>query len=566
MPSVHGLTNVSALMVAAASAPLGAVQDLLATTSPVDLDAASPEGLTALSFAVLQGRLEVVQALLAAGASPNANPRSVDGRLYSTPLEQAVALGDVAITKALLEYGADPAAVCLASCLDEGNAPMTTPLHTAVNLRCLPALVHGGHVTDKARAPSTESPADLLRLLLASGADPNAANGDGDTVLLRAVAVQNVAAVDLLVAHAASGRVNALNGNTVLHIAAQAGHSRRSRLLATVLQLGHVNVRNHVRAASIQWRSSSPQAGETPLLFALKTASHEQDLFETVSSLLAAGANVNAADTVVIEADGGMEEHRSSWHRGYAAVLYVLAQAHADVNHRDKAGLTGLHHACRLEMTSSVEVLVILFSVDVNRATPTGTTPFMLACATGNKHLVRTFLTKRKIDLGHCDDAGRTALHLASAHGHAVVINELLSYPGLPVDAIDKVRMASKMEGRSPYLLACASGHVAVAKALAAVPRVDTARLDKTCKSALMLACENGRLDVVQWLLESPAELASLAHEVSDGARNATHRRLQTGYATFEAACTAGHRDVAALLFQVPLVAIEASLRALRHH
>nr|AIG56219.1 secreted protein [Achlya hypogyna] len=553
MPSVHGLTNVSALMVAAASAPLGAVQDLLATTSPVDLDAASPEGLTALSFAVLQGRLEVVQALLAAGASPNANPRSVDGRLYSTPLEQAVALGDVAITKALLEYGADPAAVCLASCLDEGNAPMTTPLHTAVNLRCLPALVHGGHVTDKARAPSTESPADLLRLLLASGADPNAANGDGDTVLLRAVAVQNVAAVDLLVAHAASGRVNALNGNTVLHIAAQAGHSRRSRLLATVLQLGHVNVRNHVRAASIQWRSSSPQAGETPLLFALKTASHEQDLFETVSSLLAAGANVNAADT------NGGTPFIVACQRGYAAVLYVLAQAHADVNHRDKAGLTGLHHACRLEMTSSVEVLVILFSVDVNRATPTGTTPFMLACATGNKHLVRTFLTKRKIDLGHCDDAGRTALHLASAHGHAVVINELLSYPGLPVDAIDK-------EGRSPYLLACASGHVAVAKALAAVPRVDTARLDKTCKSALMLACENGRLDVVQWLLESPAELASLAHEVSDGARNATHRRLQTGYATFEAACTAGHRDVAALLFQVPLVAIEASLRALRHH
>ena len=66
-----------------------------------DPNAADPDGTTALHWAVQHDRLDLVEALISAGAKTN-----VTNRWGVTPLALAVTNGDGPITKALLKAGA----------------------------------------------------------------------------------------------------------------------------------------------------------------------------------------------------------------------------------------------------------------------------------------------------------------------------------------------------------------------------------------------------------------------------------------------------------------------------
>ena len=68
-----------------------------------DPNAADPDGTTALHWAVQTDRLDLVEALISAGANVK-----VTNRWGVTPLALAVTNGNPAITQALLKAGADP--------------------------------------------------------------------------------------------------------------------------------------------------------------------------------------------------------------------------------------------------------------------------------------------------------------------------------------------------------------------------------------------------------------------------------------------------------------------------
>jgi uncharacterized protein len=90
----------------AAGATVGPLEAAaLGRTQPLDPSARAADGFTALHLAAFFGGAAAVEALLAAGADPNAdaeNPLSV------RPIHSAVAVGDHASARALLEAGADP--------------------------------------------------------------------------------------------------------------------------------------------------------------------------------------------------------------------------------------------------------------------------------------------------------------------------------------------------------------------------------------------------------------------------------------------------------------------------
>ncbi|KDO23006.1 hypothetical protein SPRG_11852 [Saprolegnia parasitica CBS 223.65] len=457
-----------------ASEPDAAIDALAANSDTINTtDSAGPTAL------MLAASTEKAEQLLQFGAAIDAQDH-----LGQTALMLAATTNDVQRTELLLAHTA--------------NVHLRDTQGSTVLLRC------------------AEASAEIVALLLAHGADPDAMDHRGENTLMRAVTSQNVPVIQLLLPVTNVAHANPTNGNTLLHVAAWTGHSRRSGLLGSIAAVCNT--------------------GETPLLYALKTAKDEQDLFETVTTLLGAGASVHTP------CHAGDAPFLVACQRGFAAVLYVLAQARADVNYKDQTGRTGLHHAVVRGHTQSTEVLAILYNVDVNCATPTGDTPLVLASAAGNKHMVRTFLTKRRMDLAHANLDGETALHVACAGGHAAVVHELLAYASHSLHALDKC-------GRTPFLSACARGHVSVLKALVHTGAIDVHHCDHSGQSGLLLASANGHFDVVQWFLEIPTMLATVCNHM--------------GYEAFCAAVVAGHGPVAALLVQLPLVAIEAAACAL---
>jgi ankyrin repeat protein len=160
----------TAVMIAAGSGSLDAVRQLV--RHGADVNAAEPRaGQTALMWAAAEGHSDVVAGFVGMGASVNAASRT-----GFTPLVFAAIKNDVASIKTLLEAGANPNVSLLS-----GAKPLTVAMqyrHTAAAL----ALLEGGadiNVRDRGGNAALHLAAQLgdmqlVRALLAKRADPNA--------------------------------------------------------------------------------------------------------------------------------------------------------------------------------------------------------------------------------------------------------------------------------------------------------------------------------------------------------------------------------------------------------
>jgi uncharacterized protein len=157
---------------------LGALRALVQRKA--DVNAAQPDGTTALHWAVVWNNEEAVSLLLRAGADVKAT-----NRYGATPLSEAVSSGSAAMVDALLKAGADP------KTLATGDGE--TVLMTA------------------ARAGN----ADVVRLLLDRGADVNGREKyKGQTALMWAAAERHPAVVKILMDHGADWKVRSFDRET----------------------------------------------------------------------------------------------------------------------------------------------------------------------------------------------------------------------------------------------------------------------------------------------------------------------------------------------------------------
>ena len=161
-----GAIDAPGIVEAARAQDAAAVRALIA--EGVDVDAAQPDGATALHWAAYRNDPEIATLLLDAGAGVDAA-----NELGATPVWLAADNGSAAMVELLLDAGADPDLALLS-----GETPVMTASRTGN--------------------------ADAVRLLAIRGADVNARERSrGQTALMWAVAQGHHEIIDVLLAHGA---------------------------------------------------------------------------------------------------------------------------------------------------------------------------------------------------------------------------------------------------------------------------------------------------------------------------------------------------------------------------
>jgi len=174
--------SMTALMYAARVGALDATKALIDGGAP--LDQQDPDGTTAMVLAIINAHYDVAAALLEKGANPNVADSAGMGALYATidmhtlqymhgrPHAKASGqLTDIDLIKLMLAKNADI------------EQKLKTPLLRRHNSTSTQSL--GDGTTPLMRAAATGD-VEVMRLLLAKGADPNARQKNGTTILMLA--------------------------------------------------------------------------------------------------------------------------------------------------------------------------------------------------------------------------------------------------------------------------------------------------------------------------------------------------------------------------------------------
>jgi ankyrin repeat protein len=425
-----------ALVDAAKSGDLKTVRAL--ARQAADVNAAHPDGMTALHWAVQRRDLEMMNVLLGAGAQP-----SLANRTGATPLYLAVTNGDAAAIARLLDAGED------------ANAVLTGQGETALMLAS-----HSGNpaavklLLDRGAEPniqqfrgqtalmwaSAEGHAEVVELLLARGADPGlstaaAAKAErrppgGMTALLFAARQGRLDAARALLDGGADIDQAGADTTSPLLIAVVNGHYDLAQLLierGASPNVADANGRTPLYAAvdlrNVQWSQAPapelPQAAHLAMITKLLDAGADPALKITGKVGHRGSFDMRWADLL-----GGTAFSRAAWN-GDIEVMRLLLARGADPNVVTEQGETALlllagagwplgqgYIRSEEEITAALDLLVEELAMDVNAATTEGITPVLGAIFKGDNFVVQ-YLVDHGARLDVKDAKGRGVIEWA---------------------------------------------------------------------------------------------------------------------------------------------------------
>ncbi len=396
-----------------------------------DVNAALPDGATALAWAVHRNDLQMSDLLIQTGANPNA-----ENSLGVTPLSLACTNASSPMVQLLLSAGANPNLA-----LQSGETPLMTCARTG-NVEAVQSLLaHGADVNAKeSRRGQTalmwavaQKHFAVTQALIEGGAELDARSKSGFTPLLFAARVGDRESASLLLEAGASVNESTPKDGSALLVASASGHED---LAIFLLETGA--------------DPNTPDAnGITPLHFAalkglptlgrLRYSTVDSYLFrpnmmELAKELLERGANPNARTTTIAP------EFSSEliWIDPVGATPFLLAAASydtrlmrlladngADVSLTTKDHTTALMIAAGIGQTAerpeedeqkafeTVKLLVEL-GADVNESDASGQTPLHAASYIGSDRVAR-FLVERGANIEAVDSYGMTPVGIAEA-------------------------------------------------------------------------------------------------------------------------------------------------------
>ena len=251
---------------------------------------------TPLHYAASRGSIEMVELLVASGASPN-----TPNYQGFTPLHQAASQGHLEVTQALIAHGAD-----IHVRTERGRTPLFL------------VAMNNGNV-------------DLARMLLDAGADVNTQENSGATPLTYAPFRGFGDLIDVLLDHGAEVRVDTDLWFEVFHRACSIGHKR---LAEVMIESG----------LDIQRKNED---GRAPLHSAA-----EGGAFELVTFLIEQGNSVNSRDYC-----GATPLHFAAA-SGHLHVVDTLIELGAAIDAKNGMGETPFNLASQEERWNVVERLI----------------------------------------------------------------------------------------------------------------------------------------------------------------------------------------------------------------
>lgn len=334
------------------AAQKGNVKDLEAALndSRVNIDEIGKlSGKTALMFACQNGHKRIVEILLSKGA----NPHVLSEWGSNSAAREAVKGYHVEILKLLLL-----------------SKRVNTPCRLSIGYALIEATIKGRN--------------DIVKLLLASGADPNVeGSNENDSLrstsaLIEAININRKDIVQLLLDNGADINMQStVIGSTPLMLAASRENEAMIKLF--LAKGADPNLRNiHGQTALDYAKSERHRAIIEPFMnkeHHLMNAVVNGDS-KTVKDLIAAGADPNAVHK------NGISALIEAATKGYTDIVKILIDAGADINGKDSFGFTALIRATE---KGSADIVKILIDKGAGKDYDSLETAYMMACHNQNK-------------------------------------------------------------------------------------------------------------------------------------------------------------------------------------
>lgn len=475
-----------------------------ATSSSYDPDA----GFTPLHAAAWFGSLDAAKLFLRHGADVNQAAETS----AKTPLHEAVLASHTDVAMFLVENGADASLVATS-----GDR----------SWRAVDAAVAEGEVA-------------LVKLILDKGLDPNIRQPNGDHLIQTAVEKERLKIVRLLLDNGVQldGPAAVLPDEeklALLKLAIEQGSVSIAKLL---LSRGGGSVKRKTGAAEVTPLGLACSLGSKPLISQLikggadplavdengATILHYAIMSEDteiVRMILKQGLDIDARDIngqsalfyamdqdvslakLLLDhgADPLLRDNNNNTTLFNAAggsdvrVFRLLLEAGVDPNQANVAGSTPLHYASSKGNTEHVRLLLDA-NVDTAGINSEGISPLPAAAAAGNEAIVRMLLehSPNLLQLETQPTFGNAPLMQAIEGQNAAVV-ELLLKSGASLE----VRNSA---GQTPLIVAAKFPSTDVVKTLLAAGKMDLDEADLDGRTALFFACWFGRKETVDLLLE----------------------------------------------------------------
>ena len=500
------------------------------------VNAINNKGLTALLKACAYRQMDVVNVLLEAGADPTI----VDDVHYSSLHAAVDGRCSLDTLQALIDHGAhidakrkDGTNALLRACSTGQSESVIFLLEAGANVKivkpdgntCLHAAVDGN--CRKA----------ALQKIIQSGVSVDAANNKGQTALISACYTASTDSVKFLLESAADPNISDPEGYTSLHAAVR-GCCINETLLEIIKHKAYLDAQN--------------KTGQTALLLACLLGQHD-----SVTTLLKAGSITNIPDN-----DGDRSLHTAVLGGCSKKIIKTIIRHGSDVNATNKGKVTALMTACQASNANVIKVLlnagadpntvdangytclhyaggsnqdvfqtIIDYGANVNARSKDNVTTLVLACQKGNADAVNVLLNAgaepyiegdgtwlhdavrrgynkevlqavinhgiHGVDVNATNNSYETALAVACLKGNEGAISVLLDVGANPniADAGRATCLHKAVDtGCSNEVLQSILDHGA-----------DINATNTYNRSALMIACQKGKVDAIIVLLNAGA-------------------------------------------------------------